>query len=248
MPVSAPSRSDDSDLDEIEWRRDFEAKRKRVLRAASVASGISELVREGADREKLLSLLVISCPTQDKAFLDETKKRIKDLRSQALNLERAANELESTFASDLGFAETWKYLLFLFPPTFSSAPDYTETRAAIKARSKSIRQLAAMLKGEAAIFARLAKHYPRLNNKFYLGRVLRYVSESTGHYHERILAMILASAHNELGANVDYSEWSLQKFRRREMKDLIHPRHFRFSTAGMLGEPIVENALDKSHR
>jgi hypothetical protein len=228
-PVSDPP--DDSGADHLEWQREFEAKRKRVLKAVYVENGLSELARKGADKGKLLSLLVLSCPNNDpEPMRRDVQQRIKSLRSQAKKLEIAASELESTFASDLAFAETWKYLLF--PPTFERAPDFTKPRAALNAQCQGIRKLCRALKGEAAILARLAQKYPRLNNRAYVGIVIQHVLNATGHHHFRILASLLTAAHVELGANVDYSEMSLKQTHQRAKP---REKHYPFDTSGMLG-------------
>ncbi len=256
MPNPGPCFSDDSDEDFTDWQRNHKADLNRVIKAPNVEGEISKLVRKGADKDKLLSLLVISCPYRDTGPIrKDVKQRIKNLRTLAKKLENAADKLESTFASDSGFAETWQYLLF--PLTFQHAPDYTKARSAIRQQSDSIRRLARMLKGEATILVRLAKHYPKLNEKLLLGSVIRYVRESTGHFHERILAPILTAAHNELGADLDYSEETLKKFRQRELPDLIRKRRFlaagvlTVDTSGMLTglfdtSPSGQNKLDKS--
>lgn len=249
MGTIGGSISEDDDEDFVEWRREFEANRQRVLKAPGVAEWLSELAGRGAETEKLLMLLVISCPTQgDDPMRQELRKRIKNLREQAIRLEIAADELEATFSTDLGFAETWKRLLF--PVAFKGIPDFTNTRTALKLRCEGIRRLARGLKGEAAAFARQARHYPRLNERFYLGRLITYVSESTGQYHDRILAPLLTAAHNELGVEVDYSELKLQKFRQRNLPNLIRTRQSQFFTADVMkgvysGLPDDRDASDK---
>jgi len=251
MPNHDPCFSDDSDEDFAEWQRNHKADLNRVIKAPNVEVGISKLVQKGADKDKLLSLLVISSPHRDtEPMRKAVKQRIKNLRTLAKKLKGAADELESAFASDSGFAETWKYLLF--PLTFQHAPDYTKARSAIRQQSDSIRRLARMLIGEAAILARLAKHYPKLNEKLLLGSVIRYVRESTGQFHERILAEILTAAHNELGADLDYMDETLKKFRQRELPNLIRKRRFlTLDTSGMLtglfySSPSGQNKWDKS--
>lgn len=238
-PVSRPP--DDSDADSVEWQREFEIKRQRLLKERYIANTLSELEGKGADRDNLLSLLVLSCPTKDGEMLRKTAaQRIKNLRFQAKKLELAATELESMFASDLAFAETWKYLLF--PITFEHAPNFTKARAAIKFWCEHTRKVSRALRGEAATLARLLKHYPRLNDKAALGALLRFVLRSTGHHHEKTLAPLLTAAHIELGAEVDYNEEKLKKFRQRELNNLIRQRHSPFDTSGMLG--MIETQSD----
>ncbi len=224
-PVSRPP--DSSDADHLEWQREFEAKRRRVLKATYVENGLSELARKGADKDKLLSMLVLSCPdSEPEPMRRDVKQRIKSLRSQAKKLETAAAELESSFASDLAFAETWKFLLF--PATFERAPDFAKQRTALKLQCDGIRKLSRALKGEASTLARLLKHYPRLNDKAFLGAVLRYVLNSTGHHHFRLLASLLTAAHQELGVDVDYRDVNLKQTYQRA-------KHNPFDTSGMLG-------------
>lgn len=238
-PVSRPP--DHPDADYVEWQREFEVKRQRLLKEPYIANTLSVLEGKGADQDELLSLLVLSCPTKSAEMARETlTQRIKSLRSQAKKLELAATELESMFASDLVFAETWKYLLFSI--TFEHAPNFARARTAIKLWCERTRKVSRALKGEAATFARLLKHYPRLNDKAALGALLRFVLKSTGHYHERTLAPLLTAAHIELGAEVDYNEEKLKKFRQRELKDLIRQRHSPFDTCGMLG--MIETQSD----
>ena len=230
-PVSRPP--DDSGADSVDWQHEFELKRQRLLKEPYIANTLSLLEGKGADRDKLLSLLVLSCPRKYAEVRREMAQRIKSLRSQAKKLELAATELESMFASDLAFAETWKYLLF--PITFEHAPNFAKARTAIKLWCERTRKVSRALKGEAATLARLLKHYPRLNDKAALGALLRFVLQSTGHYHEKALAPLLTAAHIELGAELDYNEEKLKKIRQRELKNLIRHRRSPLDTSGMLG-------------
>ena len=66
-----PALLGDSDADDVEWQRKSEAKRTRMRKAPGVAQGIADLARKGADRDKLLTLLVISCPTRSPELMRE---------------------------------------------------------------------------------------------------------------------------------------------------------------------------------
>lgn len=66
MPKTVPRDSvpNKSDSEAERWQREFEADRTRVLKASKVSTLVDELVSYGAERDRLLSLLVLSRPAE----------------------------------------------------------------------------------------------------------------------------------------------------------------------------------------
>jgi hypothetical protein len=219
---SNKSWEDDEDPDYLEWKRDIESRRQKILRAPAVVTNLKKLSAAGADEDKLLLGLAMA-PSED---FSEIHRYIQDkkmaLKRLAEHLESASSEMDRAFSSPLNFSIGWKALLLPFAAT--GFPNVEKLKQLPAGLTAAMRRFASALRVEERNLGRLIRLHPRLTDNDYLARIVSYIKESTGRFHDELLADLLQAAHDTLGSEKQFSAESLKKFRQRHARSLVRTR------------------------
>jgi hypothetical protein len=206
-----------------EWQKRFEEDKARLLQNSFFAGSLKTLSDSGADQEMVISLLYYTLPVKGgKSGIPFFKRKAQTLRAIAHRLERDASELEDVYSTLLNFADLWPGLTF--PGDRQEVRTSDELKAIPKALIANMRAFAKTLDEEASSFGKCSRLSGRAANDFFVGKLLRYVFETTGKYHEGVLADLLQFVHGELGSDREFSGEQLKKIRQRRLKDLIQTR------------------------
>jgi hypothetical protein len=206
-----------------EWQQKFAKNKARLLKDSFFAGSLKTLSDSGADQEMVISLLYYTLPIKHgKGGIHFFKRRAQALRAIAHSLERDASSLEDYYSSPLNFADIWPGLTF--PGDTQEVRTSDELKAIPKALIADMRAFAKTLDEEASRFIKCSRLSGRAADDFYIRELLRYVFETTGKYHEGVLADLLQFVHGELGSNREFSSEQLKKVSQRHLRNLIQSK------------------------
>ena len=213
---------DQDDADHREWQRDIESRKQKILKAPAVSAKLKALQDAGADADKLLLVLAMAPSQNYEEIRRAAQERKRAIGRLAERIERASSELDQTFSNPLNFSSAWSALLFSF--AFTEFPDTEKLTQLPSGLTARMRRFASALRDEERQFGRLIGLHPRLIDQDYLGRIVRYIKESTGGFQDELLADLLQAAHDTLGSKKQFSAESLKKFRQRHARSLVRTR------------------------
>ena len=212
-------RRNDEDDELRSWREQHRLFVAKLLEYPSAASKLGELIKVGADREKML-LCLSSCTFDGFDLIKSAiRGRALALKQVADQLEQNARDIEGLLCNPLSYADTWKALLF--PSVFPALPELEGTIPASQTFIRSLDGYSAKFRQEQRAMNSLHNHAGRLKERFYLNGLIRYTREVTGSFHDGLLADLLQAANDVAGHNRRFTEESLRKYRQRHAKELL---------------------------
>ena len=220
------------DPDYQDWKEGYEARKRSILAATIVRQHLDVLSQAGADASKVLSLLGLIVPASTDTLTSFFAKKQRELTALANKAEQLSNKASGAIADPTNSSGFWKACLFPAYEEFRGTEHLTEISKAANQRMKPIIDL---LRAEAKQFGALRRNYEQLMSTLYLSRLLGYVKESTGQFHEELMADLLQAAHNAVGIDESFSGVQLRKLRQRRMPYLVRTRKGLLDSDNALG-------------
>ena len=211
---------DKADQDWEELRQEFEARKRKILRAPGVEAGLDALKRAGADTDKVLrGIALVASGHSLKAALKSSQRR---LDAMANKLERVSAEAASTLSNPVNCSGFFKWILIPGLPEEWSGVE--ERKRQSNSAIMQIKPIINLLRVEAKHFGTLHKKHDLIRTVVVMGDLLAYVKESTGEFHDERMADLLQAAHDELGLKANFSAPMLRKKRQRALPYLVRKR------------------------
>lgn len=223
MPQESAAADDFADdADSLEWQQRFEAKQRKIRSAPNVQNELNRLAKDGADAAKVLWLVALLVPDDDRSRIEFLKSRQQRLTALANKFERISEEVAAAFSNPLNSSA---FVAFgHFREIVEDFPREADLKTISTAARKRTMPLLKGLRAEARAFGRMAGIYSRFKRDEVLGILLRYVKESTGQFHDETLASLLQTAHDELGVEATFGAEQLRILRRRNFPELTRKR------------------------
>jgi hypothetical protein len=229
----------DTILDEADWREWNEISRARQTKiqlAPNVQHELDTLARDGANAAKVLALLSLVVPGDNKSCIELFKSRKEKLTSLADKVERISKEVENALSDP--FNSSAFVSCISFPELGREFPRPEDRKRISSAASKRIKPILNLLRAEAKQFSGMSRIYSRFKRDGVLESLLRYIKESTGQFHDETMASLLQAAHDELRVDATFSAEQLRILRRRNFPTLTRKRKKLNLYGDSLGIPL----------
>ena len=200
-----------------EWDAEMKDKEAKILLEPRVSEWISQLVSAGADREAVLRSLAISASWQTAAKVNEMREKQKRLLALRKNVKKVADMFQELDGDIMGLPACW----IAIAKGDWDAPVFRERHKTPSVIADELLGIARALAVDVRTFDRLIKYErerAQVNPTLALMALLR---RQTGAFHDRLLADLLAAAHQALGSSDSFTEEQLNKLRQRKGPGLI---------------------------
>ncbi|MGD0157123.1 MAG: hypothetical protein ABSB50_13565 [Terracidiphilus sp.] len=219
------------DDDDRELEQEFEVRKRKIRAAPIVAQHLKTLEQAGADKEKILTWLAVVTSEDHENLADLFGKRQRHFSSLAKRLERIADETQASL-SNLGFsAELFEALIF--PERSRGFRGEAELEKRSNEAVRQVKPILDLLRAEGTRFAKMRRECSKIKRGKFLRQLLRYVKQSTGRNYDKMMADLLQSAHDSLGADIRFNEVWLSKFRQRIEPTMIRKHKKRAPKVGI---------------
>jgi len=219
---NAPPGIFEDDAEFQEWQQRFEAKQRRIRLAPNVQNELDRLAQDGADAAKILGLVALLVPDDDRSRIEFLKSRQQRLTALANKFERLSEEVAAALSNPLNSPA---FVAFgHFREIVEDFPREADLKIISTAARRRTMPILKGLRAKARAFGRMAGIYSRFKRDYVLGILLRYVKESTGQFRDGTLASLLQAAHDELEVEATFGAEQLRILRRRNFPGLIRKR------------------------
>ena len=203
-----------SSWDEIKerWERKDKEFQGRFLGIPTTERTIRRLVKEGADRARLLRLLSRAVEDSD-WWLKGMRRKRRQLESIARQLETVANHAERISLDPLTYGTLWMAILGSGRWDFVKDP---------KERSPTfvfmfMRLYAKHCRTIAREFGNTLRKLPPVQNRQMIDCLILEIWIQTGQYHDREIAWLLTTAFEAVGKDKQFTEDQIKKHRQRHI-------------------------------
>jgi len=216
------------EINERSELRDKELERA-ILRDIGAERAVRKIARGGADRTKVMRLLVLA--VHDPAFWRKPARRLKkQLESFADQLETVANHAERVQGEYQSHAILMTMVLHLFSGKWGKEdPEWNSVWERAKSANGSfakifsgfVRLYAKNCRAKAEHIGKMLRRFPPRQRREALDTIMLAVWHSTRRHYDRELAYLLTKAFEASGKTKQFSEDQIKKHRQRHVMPRI---------------------------
>jgi hypothetical protein len=199
------------------WRESWEQSernhrelQKRIIAIPGSERVLSKLTREGANREKLLSLLANSAADLD-FWRPAVRRKKRELESIANQLQTVANHAQRASLDPLCYGTLWLAMLGLAGHEVVKSPKEVAPLwvfGLMRLYAENCRQ-------RAKAFGNLLREHPPRQKRAMIDCLLLEIWRKTGKYHDKEIAFLLTNASEAAGHNRVFTDDQIKKQRQR---------------------------------
>jgi hypothetical protein len=186
----------------------FDKIREEIYGSARALEALDELVREGADREILIGLLLDAVRPYEQSRLKALRCKWKDLEALVAVLHMARERAERIAADPFSNDKLWVGIFRI-----SRAP-------VIHSELEALRDCAMHAQRNARAQRTFLVEYQRNAYRWQIGRMTEYVKQQTGKLYYRQIADLLSTAFAAIGRQRMLSEDSIRKTRQNLIESI----------------------------